>query len=231
LKPAILACGAALLAATSAQPCAAQIVTDSDQDSDPTSEAGGATGVTPASDAAAATSSVPQEDWAIAEQAARIKTQVLERTVPAEAPPARAGHDEPKFDHPADLDGKDKRERKWYGWQILISDGASAAMFLGSIGGESSLIASGAVGYLVVPPIIHAAHRRGGVGWGSLGIRVGTPLLGLMVASASESDSGTAVGLAIGMMGAIAIDAAALAWERRATIPSRHAPAAHPELP
>jgi hypothetical protein len=224
LSPGILACAAALLAVAFGQPCAAQIVTDSDPNSGDASEVGEPVeSARPAADAAAPTGFIPPEDRAIAEQAARIKRYVLERSLPEEAPPSLARNEKPEFDHATKLEGyptehvgKRKPESTWYGWQILISDGASAGMFLaGMAAKEGALMGTAAVSFFVVPPIIHSTHGRGGVGWGSFGIRAGVALLALSAPSTVKASGDTAAGTALLFgLGATAIDAGALAWER-----------------
>jgi hypothetical protein len=75
-------------------------------------------------------------------------------------------------------------------------------------------------GYLLAPPIIHLAHGRPLVALGSLGMRVALPIGGLYVADAACADHDyercgdeLAAGIGIGMLAAMAIDAAALSWE------------------
>lgn len=70
-------------------------------------------------------------------------------------------------------------ERTWYGWQTILTDGASlglagSAPFTKSIGS-----ALGAVGaYMLLPPLIHVFHGHGGRAERSLGMRLGFPLAG-----------------------------------------------------
>lgn len=77
-------------------------------------------------------------------------------------------------------------------------------------------------------PIIHATHGNWGRAAGSLGLRVGTPIVGAALGAAMEDCSGGdfcglgggVVGFAVGIAAAIAIDAAALARE---TVPKEPA--------
>jgi hypothetical protein len=70
-------------------------------------------------------------------------------------------------------------------------------------------------------PVVHVAHGRYGVALGSLGLRVGLPVLGGLVTwKMAGCAGGDLCGLAaipgavFGAASAIAIDASALAWER-----------------
>jgi len=79
---------------------------------------------------------------------------------------------------------------EWYGMPMLITDIAAAAVFAG--GGAVSEYSShknlgDAIGYtalaayLLNGPIVHlVAGRRIGVGFGSLGMRAGSPMVGLL---------------------------------------------------
>jgi len=110
-------------------------------------------------------------------------------------------------------------ETHWYGWETLTVDAVSvAAMPLAGVG---------VAGYLVGAPIVHAAHDRWGAAAASLGLRVALPIAGAYagVALANCGNSqrasedwcglGEAVlGLGVGMLAAIVIDAAVLGYER-----------------
>jgi hypothetical protein len=81
-------------------------------------------------------------------------------------------------------------------------------------------------------PIVHFAHNEIGKGFGSLGVRAGAPLalaivggvVGLAASSGNNSDDGwgalagvavgAGVGFCLGIVGAIAIDAAAFSEEK-----------------
>jgi hypothetical protein len=124
---------------------------------------------------------------------------------------------------------REERVRRWYGWQILLSDGAAIASFVASSNGPGwtyfglSLYAGGG-------PIIHAAHGSGEKVAGSLGLRLGIPLggalLGAGIGAATGSGNpncaffcpspsliGAAVGVLVGMIVAPIIDISVLAFD------------------
>ncbi len=88
--------------------------------------------------------------------------------------------------------------------------------------GGSTLAWAGILGYELAPGIINFAHGNPGRGFASLGIRVGMPLAGAIVGAAVASNcnsslceaGGAGVGIMLGMGGAIAIDAAVLAYDK-----------------
>jgi hypothetical protein len=109
-------------------------------------------------------------------------------------------------------------------------------MAFGSAAAESEGLAFGSLGaYVIGPPIVHVMHGRPLRGLGSLGLRVGLPILGAFAAVGLAQPCGgdfgcigeAALGTAIGFTGAIAIDAAVLAYEERPT-PSTQALSATP---
>lgn len=110
--------------------------------------------------------------------------------------------------------------RHWYGWQTLLVDAGSLALM--------PLAGVGIVTYAVGPSIVHAAHGRAGPALGSILLRTSMPLLlavfGVALADATPSNrpsNGIAVGpifggltgLVMGVLAAMAIDDAVLAWE------------------
>jgi hypothetical protein len=113
--------------------------------------------------------------------------------------------------------------REWYGWQLLTSDAATlvtTTLLLGSFNDESYGQLNFAAGYLVGGPTIHVAHGNYGTAFGSLVLRAGLPTAGALVGCAAYGDNqevlgclpGAALGLVIGMGGAIALDAGVLAY-------------------
>lgn len=125
-------------------------------------------------------------------------------------------------------------ERRWYGWQTLLTDGASLSLMIagsaansGSSDSEtgSAFATAGFLSYLFATPIVHAAHGHWGKAGGSFAIRAGsTVLLVLGVAQClsetlftdrSCSGSGTTLLVlgTIGFFGAIVVDAAVIARE------------------
>jgi len=112
-------------------------------------------------------------------------------------------------------------ETYWYGWQTLIADGASLVVvpiIAGSTESEAlAFVALG--GYLLAPPIIHAAHGRWGITFASLGLRIGLPVVAALVGAAVDQDcrdfcAGPVVGLIAGIGGAVTLDAALLSDEK-----------------
>lgn len=114
-------------------------------------------------------------------------------------------------------------KQTYYGWQILVSDAATvatSALLLGSLNDESIGQLNFATGYLLGAPIIHAAHGNPGTAVGSLALRAGMPFVGAWVGCAAYYNEGeflgclpgAALGMMIGMGGAIAIDSAALGY-------------------
>jgi outer membrane usher protein FimD/PapC len=80
---------------------------------------------------------------------------------------------------------------------------------------------AGLLGYELAPGIVHFAHRNAGRAFASFGIRLGMPLAGAFLGGAAISDcsgddcqaTGIGLGFLLGMGGAIALDAALLAYE------------------
>jgi hypothetical protein len=122
-----------------------------------------------------------------------------------------------------------RTQKRWYGWQTLTADGVSLSLVyaIASANAKSdnaSLLLLPLGTYLLVPPIIHLAHERYGAAAGSFGLRLGLPLggalLGGVLASSGNKSNGgygalagAALGMVIGVGGAIAIDAAVLSRE------------------
>lgn len=118
------------------------------------------------------------------------------------------------------------KKSQWYGWQTLIVDGTwiVGGPLLGSVspGSGAALILGG---YLLGPPIVHWAHGQVGRGFADLGIRVGAPLVlgtaGYLIFSGGGNGSsdgilgavGIVLGAGLGIVAAIVVDAAALAYE------------------
>jgi hypothetical protein len=108
-------------------------------------------------------------------------------------------------------------KERWYGWQTLLADGAAISIGVAAIAADTpGLFAGSAVAYLLAPPMIHLHHARGGAAGGSLGLRLGGPLLGAVIGGGScEESSGACAswGLVVGAVAAMLIDAGYLAWE------------------
>jgi len=69
--------------------------------------------------------------------------------------------------------------RRWYGWQILLADAASAACVVG--------LKSGAclAPYVLAGPAIHVGHARYGMAGASLGLRLLLPAVGAGIGAAA----------------------------------------------
>ncbi len=121
--------------------------------------------------------------------------------------------------------------RKWYGWQTLTIDGASFGLLLAGAGADSgggrsndltsTLLLASLLGYGFGPGVVHFMHKNTGRGFASFGLRLGMPIAGAIIGAAAASGcnrflceaDGAGVGLLAGIGGAIAIDAALLAYE------------------
>jgi hypothetical protein len=119
-----------------------------------------------------------------------------------------------------------KPRTRWYGWQTLITDGASLSMLIGAGSAKDSAgtwVALSGLTYALGGPTVHWAHGNGGKGAASLGLRLGLPvglgLLGYATGAALSGGKGYggaifgALGFVLGFPAAMAIDSAALARE------------------
>lgn len=117
-------------------------------------------------------------------------------------------------------------ETSWYGWQVLVADGASLIVLpIGAGVSQSEILGFAALGgYLLAPPIMHGARGRWGIAAASLGLRLGVPTVGLLLGAAVDSEScrggdfcveaGAALGFVAGILGAVALDASLLSFEK-----------------
>lgn len=152
---------------------------------------------------------------------APAKTDYL--TAPSAEPAPPSADDEP-----GDVAARPRRH--WYGWQTLTADGASTLLLLfGAAAAQSdsigdtgdTMVTMGLVGYEFAPGIIHFAHGNPGRGFASFGMRLGMPIAGAFLGAAAASGcdgfeceaGGAALGLFLGMGGAMAIDAAVFAYD------------------
>ncbi len=105
-------------------------------------------------------------------------------------------------------------------------DGAALGLLLGAISLEDDggipVATLGLATYALGPPIVHFARGSVARGFGSLGLRVATPILfGVIGASLEDCSgaeffcgaSGAAVGVLLGVGGAITLDAALLSYD------------------
>ena len=114
----------------------------------------------------------------------------------------------------------------WYGWEILVTDAASVGGGL-TIGPANPGAGIGVflAGYSLGGPIVHLAHHRPLAALGSLALRVLAPSVGALTGysidrlTSGVSDDGSheasaaGVGLVLGYITAVTIDAAAIARE------------------
>ena len=118
-----------------------------------------------------------------------------------------------------------KKQSHWYGWQTLIVDGGwivgGPLVGAASPGAGAGLILGG---YFLGGPIVNWAHGQVGRGFADLGIRVGAPIvlgtLGYLALSDGRRGgdnlagvAGAVIGVGLGMIAAIVIDASVLAYE------------------
>ena len=123
----------------------------------------------------------------------------------------------PKLPHEQPL------ESRWYGWQTLLVDGAAIGTLFAAAGTESSELAILGVGtFYLGAPIVHFTHGNVGRGFGSLGLRVGAPLIvGAIGAGSADCNrdhefcgfAEFAAGVAVGAALAVVVDAVALAYD------------------
>jgi len=120
-------------------------------------------------------------------------------------------------------DHEEEEETSWYGWQTLIADGTSLIALPIAAGVTQSGALGGVAlgGYLLAPPFIHGAHGRWGIFAASLGLRVGMPVVfGLLGAAVDDCKGelcipvGAAFGVVLGALGAVALDASLLSFEK-----------------
>lgn len=119
---------------------------------------------------------------------------------------------------------------EWYGAPILIADAAALAstLAIGALSRGNSWGLGAGVGltaYTVAGPVVHWANRQVGPGFGSLALRVGTPLScafwgvlagQLLYPNADGAETGAMVGAALGVVVASVVDSAVLAYARPA---------------
>lgn len=124
-------------------------------------------------------------------------------------------------------------EKVWYGWQNLAADVGSGTLLVAGVAAKSSgVTVGGAVAYVFASPIVHWVHGNGGAGAGSLLMRVLLPpvgfgigvIAGAIVGASKTNNSldeagsaiavGAIVGTTTGVLIPVALDAAALGYEK-----------------
>jgi hypothetical protein len=118
--------------------------------------------------------------------------------------------------------------RKWYGWQIAVSDAAAiSSIAAGLMSDDRDVALAGAGLFVLAPPVLHAAHGNSGYGAASFSLRLGAPVAGLtlgylLLGATGSGDfaevNGAAMGLIIGSataLGVSILDIVVLAHERR----------------
>lgn len=129
-------------------------------------------------------------------------------------------------------------ETRWYGYQPLVADGVALSLFAASVAtyepmpcglfedcarpdntASSSFLIAGALVYAFASPTIHALHGHWGKAGGSLGLRLGAPLVGLAVGSATTAEAG-ALTASLGALAAMVVDDVFLARETIRKAPS-----------
>lgn len=153
------------------------------------------------------------------------------------------GEEVTPYSNSLSVDGDPKEEQDvasrqrevWYGWQTLLVDGAALGFTIGvaAVGSETTwagpvALVGGTTLYALGGPTVHFAHGNIGKGFLSFGLRVGLPALGMLSGILLEQPScsgswgcgliGGVVGLGIGGITAIVIDASVVAYDE---VPSR----------
>lgn len=172
-----------------------------------------------------------RDAWMVEEEVGEAEQQRIERSLLQRAPLTEADA-KPAEDLPSSV----TLQRRWYGWQTLLSDGLviSAFILAENLDGEEPHPAAGPLftvsilGYFVAPAGLHLAHDNGLLGAASLGMRIGLPLLGMSVGAALSEDRGgedtcnacidygVLYGAGAGLIGAMIFDASLATWKPKA---------------
>jgi hypothetical protein len=157
-----------------------------------------------------------------------------------EAPPPPAAKEAPP---PAPE--QPRYEKTWYGYQTLTVDALSFAAMIGGLAGRTGgVLAGGYVAFLLGTPVVHMVHGNLGPGFGSIGLRLLVPVIGLGVGAisglfiggshgegldavgngASGAATGAVVGALVGGLGCMLIDAAGLAYAKEKVEATARAP-------
>jgi hypothetical protein len=122
-------------------------------------------------------------------------------------------------------------ERRWYGWQTLVSDAISVVLLAAAVdsggdedGVQGGLAGIGILGYAVGAPLVHAGHGHAGKALGSVSLRIVAPIAGAFVGFGMADCDGydqesycgldaAAEGFLLGALAAVVIDAGVIANE------------------
>ena len=131
-------------------------------------------------------------------------------------------------------------ERQWYGWQTLIGDLASAGLMTAGLAVNadatgydsgrrfmgSAIATLGVAGYAAGAPTLHFINHHPLGALGSIGLRLALPTLGAAIGAGAANCSADhqegslcplsqlVLGVGVGALAAIALDASVLAWTR-----------------
>jgi hypothetical protein len=150
------------------------------------------------------------------------------------ASPARAFADDDADGAPRPIrvdlreQGGAPRERVWYGWEPLVADAAAMVSYGAGLAVHGKALSDAGLGlYGAASPTIHVLHDHAGKAVASFFLRVGAPLAlgvagyalapsrgdGLLASPSDGPPAAAQIGVAVGMLAAIAIDDALLARE------------------
>jgi hypothetical protein len=159
---------------------------------------------------------VANRSWASARSVARALGAALLVAVSGAAQRAQA---EPTWQQ----DPPVATESHWYGWQPLLTDGGAIALpiIASTFNNEPATtvaLCAGAGAFVLGAPIVHLAHGRPGAFALSLGLRLALPALGFAVLSRPcRGECGEQTLVLLLLPAPIALDATALAWEKRSS--------------
>jgi len=132
-----------------------------------------------------------------AARADEIEVDVEAPEAPAQAQPEAPVQVQPDAPVQVQPDAPAQVQRmSWYGWQTLLVDGGAVGLFALALWADDAKYASGSyedyqlasnvlltaslAAYALGGPAIHWAHGHAQKGWGSLGLRLGLPVGGLI---------------------------------------------------
>lgn len=133
---------------------------------------------------------------------------------------------------PVDRDVTPPPETVWYGYKLLIADAASFGLLVAGMSADMAPVGvPGLAGMFIAAPAVHLSEGEGGRALGSLGLRLLMPVAGGLIAGGlyelDQKDSrdcdcmggifAVAGGMALGLAGAMIVDAAWLGWGKKAT--------------